>query len=352
MSKKCVQWALCSLLLGSMHQSVAGSYNEFSAGPLFLRPGGSNDYAVLVNPLNPNVTAPILSPSWEAKGINAHFAGGFLLNFKHVFCNGNDVSLYWAHVQASDSDTFPVTRTPASAQQMTGPFWNIGPDATPTSNANGRLENHYDVLNAEVGKQVRFQPDLDVRFFAGLSGLWLEQEGNADFSGVDPILGPYTFGITTQSKFHAAGMRVGFNGEYQITQGFSALGLFAGNLFIGRQSPSTTTRGAGSILTTAGIIPENYQSISHQRYIQLVPALDAKLGLQYTKQDCNHRTYTIEGGYMASIYINAMQNYVPSTYAPGTLGIVSGSIYLQSLLKNTESFSVDGPYLSFTIKFD
>lgn len=322
--------------------------NELTAGAVYLRPGGSNDYAVLVYPFNPNVAAPILSPSWEPKGINPDFSASFLLNFRHAFCS-SDINIYWVHLRTSDSSTFPVNREAPPAQQMTGPFWNIGPDAGTTSAANGQLRNNYDVLTGEFGKHVKFDPDFKIRLFSGISALWLQQKIIADFSGTDPILGPYTFGITTKSKFNSAGMRFGIDGEYQAWNRIHAIGLLAGNLYIGSQQPSTDTVGTGSILTAAGI-PENHQSISHKHFIQMVPALDAKLGIKYCWQYANDKSFAMEAGYMASIYVNAIQNYVPSTYVPGSLGIVSGSVYLQSLLKTTESFSVDGPYLTVSLK--
>ena len=52
------------------------SSTEFSVGGFHLRPGGSNDYAVLVTPLNPDVATPILSPFWEPKGFHPDFETG------------------------------------------------------------------------------------------------------------------------------------------------------------------------------------------------------------------------------------------------------------------------------------
>ncbi|VEG92139.1 Lpg1974 family pore-forming outer membrane protein [Legionella spiritensis] len=326
------------------------SSNTFTAGALFLRPGESNDYAVLVNPFNPNVAAPILSPSWEPKGINPNFSAGFLLNFRHVFSDsGSDVNVYWAHLNTSDKETFPVNRNAPPAQQMTGPFWNIGPDAGTTSAANGQLKNRYDVLNVEIGKHVNFDPNLESRFFAGISGLWLQNKIIANFSGTDPILGPYRFGITTSSKYNAAGFRLGMDGEYHGWFNINVVGLLAGDLFVGSQQPATNTVGSGSVLAAAGI-PENHQSISHKSFTQVVPAVDAKLGLKYSRQYSKDKLFAIEAGYMASIYVNAVQNYVTSTYVPGSLGIVTGSVFLQSLIKTTNSFSVDGPYVTASVK--
>ena len=234
---------------------------------------------------------------------------------------------------------------------MTGPFWNIGPDAGTTSSADGRAKSHYNVLSAEVGKHIMFGPDLSVRFFTGISALWLNQKIIANFAGVDPILGPYTFNITTKSKFNAGGLRFGIDGEYEGWYKIKALWLLAGNIYVGSQQPKTETTGAGSVLAAAGIA-ENDQFIWHDSYIQIVPSFDAKLGLKYSIPYCrDNRLFSIEGGYMTSVFVNAIQNYVPSTYVPGSLGIVTGSVFLQSMLKTTENYSLDGPYLTASIQF-
>jgi len=359
--------AILSLLMNPFHQALAGDIgpvktkgfdvyvpnlpasNTFTAGAIFLRPGGSNDFAVLVNPFNPNVATPMLSPSWEPTGIRADFSTGFSLNFRHVFPDsGSDVDFYWAHLRTSDNATFPVNRELPPALQMTGPVWDIGPNAGTTSAAKGQLKDNYDVFHAEIGKAVNFDPNLKSRFFAGVSGLWLKQKITTNFSGVDPILGLYTFGTETQSQYNAAGVRLGVDGEYEGKYNINLLGLLAGSVYIGSQQPRTNTVGVGSVLADAGI-PENHQWISHNSYIQVVPALDTKLGLKYSKTYKN-KLAAIEAGYMASIYVNALQNYSPSTLVPGSLGIVSGSVFLQSLIKTTDSFSVDGPYVVASLK--
>lgn len=338
----------CPAIAETMSDGGTAS-NQFSAGALFLRPGGSNDYAVLVNPFNPNVAAPILSPSWEPKGIDADFSAGFSLNFRHLFAaSGNDINFYWAHLRTSDKADFPVDRQPPPAQQMTGPFWNIGPDAGTTSAASGQLKNNYDLFHVEFGRTIDVTNELKSRVFAGLSGIWLEQHNNAFFSGTDPILDFYTFGIGTVSKYKAAGVRLGLEGEYAGFYNINPVGLLAGAIYVGSQQPNTYTVGSGTILANAGIL-ENHQSISHKSYIQAVPAVEAKLGLKYSRQ-YDSRQFALEAGYQAAVYINALQNYVPSTYVPGSLGIVSGSVFLQSLLKTTDSFSVDGPYVTASLK--
>lgn len=361
-----IKWATLGLLISCIGQANAGamgdvsqdfnvvvpntpSANEFSASALFLRPGGSNDYATLVSPFNANVATPILSPDWQPEGINPDYSAGFSLNFRHLFANsGTDINFYWARLRTKDDSTFFVNRQPPPAQQMTGPVWDLGPNAGPTSHADGRLETNYDLFNAEVGKAIHFAPNLNTRIFAGVSGLWLKQQTDGVFNGVDPILGFYRFDVVTSSQYNAAGIRVGIDGEYQGFYNINPVGLLAGALYIGSLQPSTDTYGTGSILATAGI-PVNHQWISHKSYIQAVPAIEAKLGLKYSRQ-YHEKILAVEGGYQASVYVNAIQNYIPSTFVPGSLGIVSGSVFLQSLLKTTDSFSLDGPYVTASLK--
>jgi len=324
--------------------------NEYTVSALFLRPSGNTDYAVLVNPFNPSVADPGLSPHWVEKNVTPDFNAGFSLNFRHIFPNsGNDTNLYWARLRTSDTGTFPVDRRVPPYTQFTGPNWDIGPDGATTHAANGKVKFSYDVLNVEVGKSVNFDPNLRTRFFTGVSGVWLMQQNYANFTGTDPVYGPYTFDITTQSKYNAAGIRLGIDGEYQGMYHINPVGLLAGTLFVGSQQPANNTKSTGGGTTAHGI-PVNYQSIQHSSYIQVVPALDAKLGLKYSRSFSNDRLFTLEGGYMAAVYVNAIQNYVQSSTVPGSLGIVTGAHYLQSLIKTTDSFALDGPYVSLAMK--
>ena len=268
------------------------------------------------------------------------------VNLKHIFPDsGNDINLYWAHLRTTDNASYPIRAGSPPETQMSGPDWTIGPDANTTRKTSGQVKYSYDVFNAEIGKHVNFDPNLKTRFFSGISGIWLQKQANAYFAGSNP----FTFNTLNQSRYNGAGIRLGLDGEYQGKYAINAVGLLAGNIFIGSQQPLTQMLGTSDILARSEI-QVNHQFISHASYIQVIPALDAKLGLKFSRESSNDKSFTIEGGYMASVYVNAIQNYVASTYVPGTQGIVTGSVFLQSLMKTTESFSVDGPYIQASFK--
>ena len=306
---------------------------------------------MLVNPFNPSIANPGFDPNWQERSVNTDFNAGFYLNFRHVFPNsGNDINLYWAHLRTGDSSAVPEDRGTPPDFQMAGPNWNIGPNANFTKSFRGKVNFSYDVLNAEVGKSIELNPNLSTRLFTGVSGLWLNQINQANFYGQDIELGPFSFIQQTTSKYSAAGVRLGIDGEYKGKYNINPVGLLAGNIFIGSQQPSTKGTFTGGLTTYANNLPTHNQYISHRSYIQVVPAIDAKLGLKYSKVFTNDRKFTIEGGYMAAVYINAIQNYVISTTVPLSHSFNTGSFYLQSLIKTIDSFAIDGPYVSFSYK--
>ncbi len=56
------------------------SSNEIAGGAVFFTPNQAiNDYAVFVNPFNPDITHPITNPVWQIRGINPDYSAGLFL---------------------------------------------------------------------------------------------------------------------------------------------------------------------------------------------------------------------------------------------------------------------------------
>lgn len=345
----------CSALLCSCFIANAGTMGEantpmplyeVSAGALFLRPAGATDYNVLTSPFNPNVPTPILSPRWEAQEISPSTQTGFTLNLRRNFADTNrDISLNWAHLRTNDTASTAANNNAPPYREMDGPFFEIGPDAGVLRNAVGRVKFNYDVVNLEAAKHIQLDSAIKARLFGGISGVWLKEELTATYTGDAHFM----FSNTNTSKFNGGGLRVGLDGAYQVTSYFDIVGLVASSVLLGSQQPNTTFTGTSDILIASGI-PVNHQGISHKSYTQVVPALDAKLGLKFNYAYSPDCVFSLEGGYMGAVYVNAIQNYVPATYVPGSEGINTGSIFLQSLTKTTEDFSVNGPYVTASLK--
>ncbi len=327
--------------------------NELTGGAVFLRPTGNQDYAVLTNPFGPSAA----TPNWDVLNINTNFAPGFFFNLKHTFDNtSNDVNLYWLHLRTSNSTQHNANGgTDFPTWQMIGPNYNIGPYDSFFRVAAGTIKYSYDAINGDLGQHINIDPLLKTRLFAGISGIILQQQLNTVYNGVQRdtntggLSGFVNFPQTQESKFNGAGLRLGLDGESKAYfDNLSILGTFAGSLLIGTQYARTEFSGSSSSLQNAGIT-SNKQAIGNKSYANIVPAVDGKLGLKYAYQH-QDKTLTIEGGYMAAIYVNALVNYMPSTTVPPTGNTITGGIYLQSLVKTVDNFSFNGPYVSAALK--
>ena len=327
----------------SIHVLDLPSSNEVSGGAFFMRPSGSPDYNVNTSPLNPDVPTPILSPDWAMQKINTNFTPGFFLNLRHVFSNkGSDVTVYWAHLRTTNNDN-----NVAANNTFDGPLYAIGPESFLVAQANGAINFSYDVVNGDVAKHIAIDSSLSTRFLAGITGIWLNQQLTQYFSGQQPS----TFQMRTQtsSKFNGAGLRVGVDVDYQFKNQFSLVGFFASSLILGTQSPTTTFTGTSDLLVAAGI-PVNHQSLTHPNFSQIIPAMDGKLGVRYSHDTLHGLVYSLEAGYQGVIYINAIQNYVPTNYADNSPGIDTGAIFLKSVARTVQDFTLSGPYITASIK--
>jgi hypothetical protein len=328
--------------------------NEISGGAVFLRPAGNQDYAVLTNPFGPSAA----TPSWQVLDINTTFSPGFFFNLRHTFENtSNDVNLYWLHLRTSNSTANDANGgyTASPGWQMIGPDYEIGPNDKVFRLAQGSIDYSFDAINGELGQHIHVDPLLKARLFAGISGVILQNKLTGIYTGLQrdtgtgALSGFVYFPQTSIAKYNGAGLRVGLDAESNAYfNNFSILGSFASSLLIGTQYARTNFVG-GSTSLEALNIQGNYQFIAKKSYANLVPAVDGKLGLKYAYQH-NDKTFTVEGGYMAAIYINALVNYVPSTTVPPSAGTTTGGIYLQSLKKTTDNFSFNGPYVNASLK--
>ncbi len=181
---------------------------ELSFTSLILQPTGSNlHYAAQANPL------PVPTPNWKIHDIETDYTYGFDLGLSGNFPNSyTNLSLDWEHFNSHDSASKKL-----SSSDMIGPFFEIGPDATPYTKAHGRVKFIFDQVNLDYGIFVHLGSRLRTNLFAGLGFAQIKQHLESKFS--DPT-GTIHRTIETPSKFIGAGPRFGVNFCYKISHGF------------------------------------------------------------------------------------------------------------------------------------
>lgn len=320
---------------------------EMSGDLLFLKPCADNlGWAVQTYFL------PIETPNWSVKTIRPAFQPAFTIGTRYVFANtGIDTQLNWTHLRTSDSKTVRVT----PVQQWISPFSQTGPGTASTTydptgvgeltEAKGKVDFHYDVAHLDVGTSVKIGSHLQLRLFSGVSGVRIKEEISSTFQHPTP---PPLITLDNTSTYLGMGPRLGFTNAYTLWREFHFVGEWAAALLFGSMQPAEYHFTGSSTALSAIHISSNRESISSKSVMQVVPAFETKLGLNYSYHFRCRPVLTLEAGYMGAIYINSLSGYETNE---NVLPLELGSLSTGSMKHVQSNFSVNGPYATLSLKF-
>jgi len=319
---------------------------EVSGGAVWLKPGASNLNYVIYNK-----ELPAQSPSWTEREIGPSFSAGFELGARYSFPHSaaKDIALNWTHLRTSDSSTTTAPNT----SFFLGPDYEIGPLGLVIRNATGKAKFDYDVVNLDVGQYISFCDQVQLRFFGGLSAGFLREDVASTYTGTRTsglFAGPFSTSQDVYSNFTGVGPRAGIHADFNAGYGFGFLGEAAVSALIGSlYTRSDFTSSAVELLDIYGQTI-NKQTINDQRVYQVIPGLDTKLGIQYKYAFSNCILFTAKAGYQAAVYANAISQYLPGTLVAGE-GIETGGIFVATMSHKLSNYSVQGPFLNFSLLF-
>ncbi|STX44846.1 major outer membrane protein [Legionella donaldsonii] len=199
----------------------------------------------------------------------------FRLEGSYHFGTGADINVNWVHF-----DHEFTTPGISYVSLISGNTLNFAYD---------KIALHWNSVNAEFGQHANFGLFKDIRFHAGVQYAYLKRGNFAPLS----IFNPNT-GVTTPTynrfdqKFSGAGPRLGMDLTYNFTNAFAVYGKFAGALIIGDSETNDTS----------GVPPVSYAST-----LEVIPELEAKLGLTYT-HNLSRGTLIADAGYMVVNYFS------------------------------------------------
>lgn len=315
---------------------------EVSLTALALRPGASNLNYVIYNK-----ELPTQSPTWEEKEISPGYGAAFGLGARYVYPLGKDISLIWTHLNTSNSTSLAA----GDDEHFLGPDYQIGPDGLPIRNAHGSARFKYDVINLDAGQFIDIGTQVQMRFFAGLSNVYLREQVNATYSGtVDtpPFAGPFSTEQQVKNNFTGIGPRIGIQGDYMTDSGFGVRANGAISALIGYSYTKASYTSSAVELQDTFNQAVNYQFINDKKIRQTIPGFDTKLALLYKHRFNNCMLMTLEGGYQVAVYVNAIQQYIPASLAQP---LQTGGIFVDTMSHTQSNYSVQGPYLTAALQF-
>ena len=154
---------------------------------------------------------------------------------------------------------------------------------------------------------------------------------------------PLYLSLNNTSSFSGVGPRFGFDTTYEIPRGFRFTGQLAGALLIGQTQPSQYLFTATAPDLAAIGIPVNNEGIYSDRLTHVVLASNANLGMGYSRALRNGSIFTIDGGYLAAVFVNPFAGYETNS---NILALQIGSLSSGSIRQTLSNFSANGFYLT------
>lgn len=223
------------------------------------------------------------------------------------------------------------------------------------------VKTQLDAIDLDVGQYVDVGTRLEMRLFAGLrfAEVRSDQTINSAYEipGVNAVaIGAVADREELNSKFTGVGPRVGIDSVYHIGNCFGIVGHASMSLLVGQ------TQNNGNRNIDMAPLPDNedlpnrslHSDTNVDDSTRVVPALDAKLGLNYSHEFDNESVLTLEGGYQVTQYIDAVDRIDSGVDAleivhegvsgDGPLAIPANAT------RTTHSVGFHGPYLSLNWK--
>lgn len=328
---------------------------QFTASYLQLKPGADNlGFATITTFL------PIQNPQWAVQDLNTSYQPGFAVGARQVFaCSGKDIQTNWEHLRTSDSSSVTVSDL---TTQWISPFSQTGPSTSENANqvgifhfkaAHGQGNFDYDMVNLDVGQTVNVGMHTQLRLFAGVSWVRLQEQllstfyNDPNLDPVPPVIAPANtslryISLNNTSTFSGVGPRLGLTLFNNLWHGFTFVGQLSGAILTGWMQPAQ--------YSFAGVFEDAVDSeqISSHRVTQVVFASDAKLGLGYSSVLGNGSLLTIESGFKAAIFMNPFATYETST---NVLPLDIGSLSTNSMRHTPSNFTLNGWYATASLQW-
>lgn len=316
---------------------------EFSVAGLYFKPTSSNLQYVSTSNENGFALVPLTTGgNLSEENINPTYGGGFLINLGYIFPNtANDARISWTHFNHSSTDNAsfesslplpPGVTAPAGLLSLLTRFGEIYL-LDGAASAEGRVSDEFDAIDLDVGQYINIGHRLQTRIFVGLRYAQLENTVTAEYQGSQFGLTfthiglPFSESDKSESTFKGIGPLLGVNAEYLIAYGFGINGSIDGALLAGRLSLDQDAHFT-QIFTAFG------ESFDYDDLNLIVPAFDARLGINYNYTVHNGALLQLELGYQVTQYFNVIEE---SEF------IIDNEI-------ETSNFSLNGPYFSINVK--
>lgn len=329
--------------------------------------------------LKPVISNGFNNPILNSQSVSS-FDWGWGANIGYVFPQtSNDINLSYFHYSSDDNQSISGSDLTPSAFPITlsggiSPF-DILASAFLVTGAHSREEHDLNQVDLAAGQTINVGCGLIFHPIIGLRYADVEHKLNSNYQVIGalevelPLPGqfniffPVSFATQEKSSYQGIGPMVGTDASYYLGNGFGLIGHFTSALLIGdidsklNAAISWTSFSTPLIGENIFINGLNFNNSFNNSTRRIVPNVDAKLGLDYTYlfNNDNDTALTLEIGYMASEYFNAIDGIKSSGNAAVNITPIdpapTSTLSITSVNHRTADFAIHGPYANLTLHF-
>lgn len=247
---------------------------------------------------------------------------------------GRYVVLSYSGVHVRDTER--ATRSDVNSEFMSGPgvltpilpnpavqnnvvIQRLLPDTVAGDFPNGwdfvraKSENDYDAIDLVLGQRMEFNDRVVLSAFGGLRYAYIDVDGKSHYLASTqnpgaPAQEQALGRLHISSDIHMVGPRAGGDAIVRLGYGFSIKGTIAASILAGDIDNRTTTQLRGFVGDVA-VGNQNYDHVAVvTERVQLIPEMDARIGINFSGNWSDCFAYGIEVGYEATNYFDVVDN--------------------------------------------
>lgn len=341
-------------LPGGIVAGISGYYLKNSDS------NGDLDYA-LANVLNASGT-PI---SVAIKNLDSDYSWGWGANLGYIFPNtGNDVNISYFHFDNDDNDSTAGlfnTLVPISGINYSSLIDFVAIDTITSSSSQIAIKSQQDIDQVDltfgqyinVGCRTILHPNVGVRWGSIDQKLATISTAHLQSGTGERVARLSAFSAAAEkSNYDGIGPVGGLDASYYLGAGFGVVGHFNAALLIGQIDSNNDINGSFLGVFSGVTIVNSVLNASEKTdsTTRIVPAVDGKLGLDYTFvfNNTQNSDLTLEAGWHAANYFNAIDRTIVN-FAATPIRMGATLSYAPQLQHFTSDLSLNGPYASLTL---
>lgn len=218
--------------------------------------------------------------------------------------------------------------------------------------ASAKVKYKYQAVDAEFGWRMQCECPFSLRAFAGIRWANLKEKYSAFYTDPADITNSnlvFETSYKRAAKFDGVGPRIGFNANWIVGSGFGLFGDFGAQLLIAKKRGDLTQLSLDPLADQD--LPLNLTwTEKFCKKTAIIPNFDIKLGatLKYTCFNCV--ALSMQGGYRALYFINALENVqITGNNTDADIGVER--LRQSTTLATDEDFGLIGWFVNAGIEF-